>query len=1180
MIRQINYLRSLAVATILLAFSGAVSAQEYREARENALQYLRANYQQFGLTQNDVADLQITDAYQSKHNQLTHVWIRQQHQGIPVFNGLIGLHMASTGKIYHLGHRFVSELDRKVNATSPSMSAAQAVSMAMLHLGIKDAAPSLKSRINDRNWVFEGGNVSRKEIPVSANYAKMDDGTVRLSWMMVIDQVNTSDLWTLCVDAQTGEIVEKINHTVYCVAGHFGHGAADCPGYTEETNTVSVPTAPASLADATYNVFALPAESPSHGPRQLVTNPHDVVASPYGWHDTNGSEGAEYTYTRGNNVWSFEDRFNDNTPNAAESADGGAGLVFDFPFSELATPVENKGAAITNLFYMNNKMHDITYRYGFDEEAGNFQFNNYNKPGQGNDHVLAQALDGADLATPTLNNANFSTPPDGSSGRMQMYLWNTTGGRLVQVNAPGVIAGSYYGGQGGWGGSITNTPTTAEGVFVNDGVEPTTGCEPPTNNVAGKIVMIDRGECEFGYKAYLAQLAGASGCIICDHEAPPKTGFGAGAYGAQVTIPTVWMKKGDCALLRQYAGAGLNISLVQPVVNGPEFVDGDFDNGIIAHEYGHGISNRLTGGPSNTGCLGNAEQMGEGWSDFFSLVMSVRPGDVATTKRGVGTFVFGQPNDGNGIRRYPYSADMNINPITFSTVAENPQVHALGEVWTSMIWDLYWAMVEKYGYDPDYNNPNSGNARTIQMVMDGMKLQPCGPGFQDGRDAIRLANEIYYNGADTCLIMSVFARRGLGVNASQNSPEDGTDGLENFDPIPTCVKELKIEKIAVTPEIEAGETAQFQIRVTNHKGAAAPSVVVTDNLPNGLSFVSASNGGTAVGNTVVWNLGTMADGQVITLNYTLKSDPNLASSPYFYDPVESEDNWFSLSLDPVNVELFALQTDEAKVGDAAFFANESTTLATDFALESAQQVTISGTQPVLRFWHKFNTEPSADAGFVEFRDDNAPNPVWRRVTSDVTFRDGYTGRVAYGTFALPNHYGFSGASGDWVRSYFDMSEYAGKTISFRFRFGTDDNTGPANGGWWVDAVEFMDMFNYNTEACVTSGSEQHCAIAKARGVIVNPATVGTDEVVFSDNPLYVQPNPASEFFSVTMTDDIQGDIVFSLTSTDGRKVISRQVQGVSNGQILTFDARNLPSGMYILQMESTQKKGTAKVMIR
>ena len=65
-----------------------------------------------------------------------------------------------------------------------------------------------------------------------------------------------------------------------------------------------------------------------------------------------------------------------------------------------------------------------------------------------------------------------------------------------------------------------------------------------------------------------------------------------------------------------------------------------------------------------------------------------------------------------------------------------------------------------------------------------------------------------------------------------------------------------------------------------------------------------------------------------------------------------------------------------------------------------------------------------------------------------------------------------------------------------------------------------------------------------------------------------------------MTDHIPGEVVFTLTSTDGRQVMSRQVQGVSNGQILTFDARNLPSGMYILQMESTKQKGTAKVMIR
>ena len=56
--------------------------------------------------------------------------------------------------------------------------------------------------------------------------------------------------------------------------------------------------------------------------------------------------------------------------------------------------------------------------------------------------------------------------------------------------------------------------------------------------------------------------------------------------------------------------------------------DGGYDNLVIIHEYGHGISNRLTGGPGAAGCLGNSEQMGEGWSDWYGLVMTMEPGDA------------------------------------------------------------------------------------------------------------------------------------------------------------------------------------------------------------------------------------------------------------------------------------------------------------------------------------------------------------------------------------------------------------------------------------------------------------------------------------------------------------------------------------------------------------------------
>ncbi|MEZ5314490.1 MAG: M36 family metallopeptidase [Thermoanaerobaculia bacterium] len=91
-----------------------------------------------------------------------------------------------------------------------------------------------------------------------------------------------------------------------------------------------------------------------------------------------------------------------------------------------------------DLFYWNNIIHDVSYRYGFDEPAGNFQLNNYGRGGAGNDSVRAEAQDYSGT-----NNANFSTPADGSRPRMQMYVWTDPFSQLVTVNSPVGIAGSY-----------------------------------------------------------------------------------------------------------------------------------------------------------------------------------------------------------------------------------------------------------------------------------------------------------------------------------------------------------------------------------------------------------------------------------------------------------------------------------------------------------------------------------------------------------------------------------------------------------------------------------------------------------------------------------------------------------------------------------------------------------------
>src|SRR5690606_35744418 len=131
--------------------------------------------------------------------------------------------------------------------------------------------------------------------------------------------------------------------------------------------------------------------------------------------------------------------------------------------------------------------------------------------------------------------------------------------------------------------------------------------------------------------------------------------------------------------------------------------DGDFDNGIISHEYGHGISTRLTGGPANSSCLFNNEAMGEGWSDWFALMMQLKAGDNGADSRGIASFAASQPIDSPGIRSFVYSTDMTLNPrtLSYSNSTSANYRYDVGEVWASMLWDLTWAYINKYGYDPN-----------------------------------------------------------------------------------------------------------------------------------------------------------------------------------------------------------------------------------------------------------------------------------------------------------------------------------------------------------------------------------------------------------------------------------------------------------------------------------------------
>jgi hypothetical protein len=155
----------------------------------------------------------------------------------------------------------------------------------------------------------------------------------------------------------------------------------------------------------------------------------------------------------------------------------------------------------------------------------------------------------------------------------------------------------------------------------------------------------------------------------------------------------------------------------------------------------------------------------------------------------LGTYVVGQQSrkDG-GIRPRPYSTKMSVNNATYDAVKSQAVPHGVGWVWASMLWEVFWNLVDAHGFNADVYGDwtTGGNNLAIQLVMDGMKLQPCRPGFVDARDAILAADVALTGAANECAIWAGFAKRGLGFSAVQGSSTSRSDGAQAFDLPPSC----------------------------------------------------------------------------------------------------------------------------------------------------------------------------------------------------------------------------------------------------------------------------------------------------------------------------------------------------------------------------------------------------------
>lgn len=487
---------------------------------------------------------------------------------------------------------------------------------------------------------------------------------------------------------------------------------------------------------------------------------------------------------------------------------------------------------------------------------------------------------------------------------------------------------------------------------------------------------------------------------------------------------------------------GVNPRMQVHLCNG---VDADFDNGILLHEYGHGISNRLTGGPQNVECLNNAEQMGEGWSDFFGTLLTMKATDVATTNRTIGTFFFSQAANGPGIRPYPYTTDMTVNPLTYGMI-NDPGItrpHGVGTVWASMLWDLNWALIDEYGWDADIYNGTGGNNIVLHLVMEGLKLQPCSPGFVDGRDAILAADRALYNGVNQCIIWEVFARRGLGYSADQGSTNSRSDGTQAFDMPPVCSIELKHTVNKANAFL--GERLTFQLEAINHLDAIASNILITDTLPENVQFYSASDGGILNGNIVEWPAFNLPVGGSKMMELKVTVNESINFNPDFLDDSENGDaNWKVEQVSGNNT--WDIQNQYyASATNSWFITNASTTTETHLVLKNPLALTDSSE---LTFSHYFDLENSYDFGLVDISIDGGKS--WLSLEVNFT-QNGYNNATVIGynaftgksTAIIPINNGF-------MTSKVDLSAYAGKVAIIRFRLLTDLSSG--NFGWLIDDI--------------------------------------------------------------------------------------------------------------------------------
>jgi extracellular elastinolytic metalloproteinase len=242
-----------------------------------------------------------------------------------------------------------------------------------------------------------------------------------------------------------------------------------------------------------------------------------------------------------------------------------------------------------------------------------------------------------------------------------------------------------------------------------------------------------------------------------------------GHGGGDGEMPSISFLWGDCELCGDHDG--------YPETGGDRH--SGFGGDVVVHEYGHGVSIRLTGGPSTNCQIGlQAFSMGEGWSDYFAE-----------------TF-YDDPNLGKyfvGRRGFLRTALNDLDYDDLCDIGTSCGNHDNGMIWQAAVWDLRTAFIAL--------DPVNGLEDVDRLVLESLATSACFPSYVTARDAILDADQTLFGGAHRGVIWNVFARRGLGQGAFSMGPDDASPTASFTVPITfQCLPPASPGSLLATPD--------------------------------------------------------------------------------------------------------------------------------------------------------------------------------------------------------------------------------------------------------------------------------------------------------------------------------------------------------------------------------------------